>query len=195
MPSSSLHIAVGSKNPVKIQASVDGIRDSLQLSKDSSTQIVAKGYDVSSDVPDQPIGDEQTKLGAQNRAFKAWNEFKHQNNGIEPQYSIGLEGGISSIDANKEIECFAWMVIYNGKQYGYSRTCTFQLPEAISSLVRNGMELGDADDAVFNTINAKQGSGTVGHLTNGVINRTEYYKPAVLLAMIPFLWPSLYSDS
>lgn len=55
-----------------------------------------------------------------------------------------------------------------------------------------GMELGDADDAVFGTKNAKQGDGTVGHLTHNVIDRTKYYTSAVILAMIPFHWPDLY---
>ena len=56
------------------------------------------------------------------------------------------------------------------------------------------MELGNADDKVFSTVNSKQKGGTVGKLTRGVIDRAQYYESAVILAMIPFIWPSLYTD-
>ena len=58
----------------------------------------------------------------------------------------------------------------------------------MAQLVRDGMELGDADDEVMGTVGAKQGAGTVGALTRGVIDRSEYYEPAVVLAMVPLLW-------
>lgn len=54
------------------------------------------------------------------------------------------------------------------------------------------MELGEADDLVFKQTNSKQGRGTVGTLTRDVIQRTEYYKPAVIFALIPFINPELY---
>jgi len=75
---------------------------------------------------------------------------------------------------------------------GCARTSAFALPPAICALVAAGMELGDADDKVFGSSNAKQAGGTVGHLTLGVIDRTLYYEQAVVLAFIPFHWPDLY---
>ena len=54
------------------------------------------------------------------------------------------------------------------------------------------MELGVADDTVFKRINSKQGTGTVGHLTQGVMNRSDYYCHAIVLALIPFNWPELF---
>ena len=95
------------------------------------------------------------------------------------------------------MECCAWMErTALLPTFGSARTSTFQLPAAIVDLVNSGMELGDADDQVFGTVNSKQGEGTVGHLTNGVsvISRANYYEPAVVLAFIPFIWPSLYED-
>lgn len=186
--SSTVILAVGSRNPVKVKASVDGIRQALQLPIDD-TSIIAEGFDVPSGVPDQPIGSEETKRGATNRALKAWAEYQSKHN-CPPTYSIGLEGGID--DSGGAMECSAWMVIYNGSKFGYAKTASFIIPPAMAELVRGGMELGTADDTVFRTINSKQGSGTVGHLTRGVVDRTQYYSSAVLLAMIPFLWPDLY---
>jgi non-canonical (house-cleaning) NTP pyrophosphatase len=54
------------------------------------------------------------------------------------------------------------------------------------------MELGHADDLVFNKSNSKQENGAVGILTENVIDRAEFYKQAVILALIPFKNPTLY---
>ena len=183
----SKRIAIGSRNPVKIRSSLIGIASALQVPLEFLNGI---GIDVPSGVPDQPIGDGETKLGALNRARTSFEEYKSQHD-CEPCFSVGLEGGISSL-SDETMECFAWIAIFDGKKVGFARTASFALPPAIRDHVRGGMELGDADDAVFGTKNAKQGDGTVGHLTNNAIDRSSYYSPAVTLAMIPFLWPQLY---
>jgi inosine/xanthosine triphosphatase len=172
-----MKLAVGSTNPVKINSAKGGIE------KATSKTVIAEGFNVPSNVSDQPFGDEETKNGAISRALGAWNSYteKYQEN---PDFSIGLEGGIVKIE--DKMECCAWMVIYNGSIFGSSRTATFQLPTAIVDLVNQGMELGDADDIIFCTKNSKQNDGTAGHLTKGVINRMMYYEPAVILAFIPF---------
>ena len=54
------------------------------------------------------------------------------------------------------------------------------------------MELGDADDVIFERTNSKQGDGIVGILTGSAIDRTEYYVPAMVLALIPFINRALY---
>jgi non-canonical (house-cleaning) NTP pyrophosphatase len=77
--------------------------------------------------------------------------------------------------------------------YGFAKTATFLLPTAIAKLIQQGMELGHADDKVFRRVNSKQQSGTVGVLTAGIIDRTEYYKPALVLALIPWIRPDVYS--
>ena len=60
------------------------------------------------------------------------------------------------------------------------------------SLVREGKELGEADDIVFGKENSKQTYGAVGLLTGDVIDRTRFYEDAVVLALIPFRNPDLY---
>jgi non-canonical (house-cleaning) NTP pyrophosphatase len=54
------------------------------------------------------------------------------------------------------------------------------------------MELGHADDLVFQAQNSKQQGGSVGLLTQGLITREAYYQQAMVLALIPFLNESLY---
>ena len=80
--------------------------------------------------------------------------------------------------------------------WGYAKTGSFLLPPALCDLVLNkNMELGHADDVVFKRVNSKHGSGTVGVLTKGEIDRTEYYVHALKLALIPWIRPQLYFDS
>jgi inosine/xanthosine triphosphatase len=109
-----------------------------------------------------------------------------------------LEGGVSLsvIHApQEELECAAWMVVYNGQHFGKSRTAAFLLPHVIRDLILiDKMELGEADDKVFKTINSKHKGGSVGQFTNGVLDRSGYYEHAIILAFIPFNYPQLYFD-
>jgi inosine/xanthosine triphosphatase len=106
------------------------------------------------------------------------------------KFWVGIEGGIEII--NHEMHAFAWMVVLDAEQQGEARTATFVLPPQIKELVNQGIELGHADDIVFNRKNSKQKDGAVGILTNGLINRTAYYKPAIILALIPFMNDGLF---
>ncbi len=78
---------------------------------------------------------------------------------------------------------------------GKSRTGTFRLPEPVARLVREGRELGEADDVVFGRSNSKQEEGAVGLLTGNVIDRAALYEHAVILALAPFKNPDLYDDA
>ena len=73
----SVIIAVGSKNPVKLNSALSGIQQAL-ANVDPET-ISACGYNVSSGVSDQPIGDKETKTGATNRAKFAYDQYKAEH--------------------------------------------------------------------------------------------------------------------
>ena len=179
-------IAIGSKNPVKLRSGKLGMESVL------SKEVRVEGFAAESGVPDQPVGEAETHRGAANRAKAAWRMYREAHGGAEPNYSIGMEGGINSLDEDDTMTCFAYIVIYNGNKLGKAKTATFDLPEAMARLVRGGMELGDADDQVMGRVNSKQGEGTVGALTRGLISRTDYYVPAVQLAYCVFNFPELY---
>lgn len=79
--------------------------------------------------------------------------------------------------------------------WGFGRTGSFELPLAVATLVQvHGMELGDADDKIFNRMKSKHGSGTVGILTKGMIDRSSYYVHSLKLALVPWVRPELYID-
>lgn len=81
----------------------------------------------------------------------------------------------------------------NQEIVGIAKTSSFKLPWKISQLIlENGMELGHADDFLFNRVDSKRGSGIVGILTSSTITRSVYYDHALKLALIPFIWPEHY---
>eukprot|EP00892_Ulva_mutabilis_P010999 jgi/Ulvmu1/8271/UM041_0082.1 len=107
---------------------------------------------------------------------------------------VAIEGGVGQASHGGGLECFAWAVVLDPKtgHTGQARSASFQLPEPVANRIHQGMELGNADDEVFGRTNSGHGSGTVGHLTHGIISRRTYYAHTVTLALIPFLWEDLY---
>ena len=87
---------------------------------------------------------------------------------------------------------FAWIFVLSQKGEGKSQTGTFFLPSEVAELIRQGKELGDADDIVFKRSNSKQKDGAIGILTSNVIDRTSLYQHAVVLALVPFKNPEFY---
>src|SRR5439155_12058738 len=137
-----------------------------------------------SGVGHQPMTDEETLLGARNRAAQA------KSLRPDADYWVGLEGGVYKREGT--LEAFAWIVVLSRDVRGEARTATFELPPKVAQLVHQGVELGHADDQVFGRINSKQSNGAVGLLTRDLITRTTYYEHAVVLALIPFTNPQLY---
>ncbi len=142
------------------------------------------GVSVESGVPDQPMSDAETLLGATIRVENTRTRYP----GFD--YYIGIEGGVE--DSDSGLMAFAWIVISNGGKTGMARTAGFFLPPKVAELVHQGIELGDADDIVFKKENSKQQNGAVGLLTHDAITRKSLYIPAVQMAFIPFLNPELY---
>ncbi len=172
-----MKIVVASTNPIKIEATRVG------FSQVFGDNIEIIGISTPSGVSDQPMSDDETHRGAKNRVLNARQAYP------DADYWVGLEGGIE--EHLGALTVFAWIVVMNKDRAGHARTATFILPDEIAKLVKEGLELGDADDIVFGHTNSKQQNGSVGLLTNDRITRASYYSPAVVLALIPFINPDL----
>ena len=173
-------LAIASTNPVKVQAAISGFQ---RLFPNTELEIVSVA--VASEVAHQPLSDEETLRGALNRSSNA------QHDQPDADYWIGIEGGIQVI--GQEMVAFAWIVVRSQEMIGKARTGTFFLPPAVAELIRQGKELGEADDIVFGRSNSKQENGAVGLLTGNVIDRAQLYEHAMILALIPFKNESLYA--
>src|SRR5690606_140452 len=135
-------------------------------------------------VKKQPLSEQETLDGANNRIDFVKSYYP------EMDYWVAIEGGVRKVQ--NFYEAFAWIVVHDGKKTGRAQTASFELPEQINELINRGIELGHADDAIFNRKNSKQKNGSVGILTNNIIDRKEYYRHALVLALIPFLNPRFY---
>ena len=172
-------VIIASANPVKVRAVLEGFK---ALHPDR--EFVHIGLKFDSPVSAQPIGDEETLNGAHKRA-----EITREMTD-DADFWVGVEGGIR--EDTHGMQAFAWVVILSREKMGMGRSAAFYLPPQIAELVRQGKELGEADDIVFKRTNSKQENGAVGILTDNVIDRQKLYEPAVIMALIPFKNPDLY---
>ena len=173
-------VIIASTNPVKITTTEIGFR---KMFPEETFRF--QGISAPSQVSDQPLSEEETLRGASNRVENV------RAVSSDADYWVGIEGGLKELDGS--MEAFAWIVIRSktGK-IGKGRTGAFILPSKVAELIKQGKELGDADDIVFGKTNSKQSNGAVGILTGDVLTRTTFYEPAVILALIPFKNPELY---
>ena len=172
-------VVIASQNPVKINAVKAGFKKMFP-----DIQFEYEGISVPSNVPDQPKDNSTTLTGAENRAKNSSLKVK------EADFWVGIEGGIQMVE--DEMEAFAWIVIKSYEGTGKAKTGTFFLPKEVKILINKGKELGEADDIVFGHTKSKQKLGAVGLLTGNVVNRTDLYSQAVVLALIPFKNPGHY---
>lgn len=179
--SNPLRIIVGSKNPVKVGCTREAFTQAF------GNVGLVEGVDALSNIQAQPRSEEETLLGAKNRATHAKSLVP------EADYWVGIEGGVD--EDTQGMYAFAWIyVLHRLGKSSQSKTGTFYLPPPVVTLIQGGMELGHADDLVFQAQNSKQQGGSVGLLTHGLITREAYYQQAMVLALIPYLNESLYPE-
>jgi inosine/xanthosine triphosphatase len=166
-------VAVGSTNPVKIGA-VRAVIARLDASAEVS------GVAVTSSVPDQPWGDDETIRGAVARARAALAA-------LGADVGVGIEGGVVS-EHDGSVRTCAWAAVVgrDGRE-GVGGSLALRLPERVAALVRGGMELGHAMDAVTGERDVKRGVGAVGILTAGLVDRQAAYEVLVAYALVPLL--------
>jgi inosine/xanthosine triphosphatase len=177
---SPLVVAVGSTNPVKVAA----VR-AVILRVAPMAQVT--GVAVSSGVPDQPMGDDETQRGARTRAQAALAASG-------AMLALGVEGGVVALPDGRLRTC-AWAVaVDRAGREGVGGSLAMPLPAAVAARVRAGEELGVAMDVVARTSGTKVGRGAVGILTAGLLDRQGAYEPLVTYALAPWLAPALYVE-
>lgn len=169
-------IIVASTNPAKISAVEDAFNHTFP-----DHQFTIEGISVDSGVRDQPMCADETLQGARNRVSNA------RQASPEADYYVGLEAGIDGPFT------FAWMVIENGENRGEARSASLPLPPQALDKLHQGEELGDVMDEMFNQTNIKQKGGAIAMLTNHLLSRSSVYQQALILALIPFIHPALFS--
>jgi inosine/xanthosine triphosphatase len=163
-------VIVASENPVKVAVAK---RAFAQVYPDELFEFVAVKSE--SGVSDQPMN-EETECGAENRLQYI------QNREPVADFWISQEGGV--YEDGERLYNRAWIAVCDkGGYMAKSSTALFYLPPRITQYIREGMELGVANDTFFNSVNSKQGIGAIGHLTDGLIDREAYYTQAAIIAL------------
>ncbi len=170
-----MQIVVASKNPVKIAATRQAFAAQFP-----STTLEVMPIAVDSGAGDQPATDDETRHGARTRALRARDAVP------DADFWVGLEGGIERVDG--QLLGFAWMAVQGAAgEISEARSVTLPLPPAVADLVAGGMELGEANDRVFRTVNSKQEGGAYGLLTEGRYTRESIYMQTLIIALVPFV--------
>ncbi|NTX99629.1 inosine/xanthosine triphosphatase [Deinococcus sp. JMULE3] len=173
-----MSVLVGSLNPGKVQP-VQEVFAAL------FPGLEVRGVSVPSGVRDQPIGVEETRRGAVNRARSAARL-------PGATWGVGLEGGVRVEGGQGWLFGVVAATRADGTLYT-SRTAELPLPPLVLPRVLGGQELGPVMDGLLGTRDLKRGVGTVGALTGGLVTRPGVWAQALALALAPALNPDLYT--
>ncbi len=181
-----MYIVVGSQNQVK----VDAVKELIPLYPLwKGAEVIS--FDANSGVEEQPRSFYQTFSGAKNRAFESFCHKKSRNT-----FAIGIEGGLTEVPMGKTcIVNFCVVCVYDGLNFAFGISSGFEYPKSIVNLIHS--KNMDLDEVLFElklTENERIGAseGAVGLLTHGRVNRKDYIKQAIIMAMIQFENPKLY---
>lgn len=174
-------ILVGSKNPVKIEAT------EIAFSKHFD-DIEIKGYSVESNVPDQPHNDEVYE-GALNRTKELFKLNQQEN--LDAQYFVGIEGGIE-FKYNRWFSFGCMCIMDKDRNIGFGSSPHFQIPPEVIDRLLKREELGHVMDEIMKQKNTKQKMGAIGFFTGGVMNRRDLYVPGLIAALVSFNHPDMF---
>jgi inosine/xanthosine triphosphatase len=181
-----LVVAVGSTNPVKV-----GPVRAVLARVFSDVSVVS--FDARSGVPNQPIGREQMRQGAQQRARAALETLLAQQPagaGVSC-WGVGLEGGVE-FEAQVAWLTGAVAVLAPDGRSSLGWSPHIALPPSVAAALREGGELGPIMDALTGIADSKKKLGAIGYLTNGLAPRGLSWEMAFACALAPFLHPELY---
>lgn len=170
-------VVVGSTNPAKLEA----VR---RVFAEVFAGLEVYGVEVPSGVPAQPIGYLETLRGAENRAQAAL---------AQPgaTWGLGLEAGVE-FDAHGSWLFNMVVILRADGRRGMARGGSVLLPPAVGERLQKGQELGLIMDDLVSQKDTKKGGGAVGFLTLSRIERLEFWRHTLELALPPFLRPELY---
>lgn len=170
-----LNVRVGSQNKVKVGAVEQILKEYPHL---KHAHVV--GVEALSQVSLQPKTLEETIEGAMNRAQNAFHDCN---------YSVGLESGLMRVPHTKSgyMDVCA-CAIYDGKEFHLGLSAAWEFPDkrVMELIVEEGLDMSQAVSRAGLTNNANIGSeeGAIGILTKGRVDRTEYTKQALRMALI-----------
>ena len=172
-----MKVAVGSKNAAKVGAVEEILHDDPHL---SGAEVA--GYDVPSEISAQPLSLEETLRGARNRA-------KNAKEAGKADYGFGIESGLIEIPYSKSgYMDVTTCAIYDGTDYhlGLSSAWEFKDAEIFHAIGSGEGEMTDVlvERGIFDHPSMREGKGAISVATNGRLERKNYTKQAIQMALI-----------
>ena len=170
-----LRVKVGSQNKAKLEAVSEILREYSHL---ADAEI--KGVKAGSEVSNQPQSLEETVRGAMNRAKSSFTDC---------DYSVGIESGLMHVPYTKSGYMDVCVcAIYDGKEFHLGLSSAWEFPDKkiMKLMLDDGLDMSQAINKVGLTQNPNIGSeqGAIGILTKGRLDRKEYTKQALRMALI-----------
>ncbi|HZZ98902.1 MAG TPA: inosine/xanthosine triphosphatase [Candidatus Saccharimonadia bacterium] len=164
-------VVIGSTNKTKILA-VEQAFSAIPLTK-------VKGVEVNTGVSEQPMSDEETQNGAENRARAALEKVP------KADLAMGLEGGVQK--TKRGLMNSVWCcLIDRDENVFFANGERFYIPNLIAEKILAGREMGPLLDELTGEKDIKKGRGFIGVVTKSYITRPEAY--GNLAKLVVGLW-------
>ena len=173
----SMKIAVGSKNPLKL----DAVRN---VARKVFGPVQVEGIEVDSGVSHNPLTDAETIEGAATRAKAA-----REKSGAD--LGVGIEGGITELAGN----CYTcvWCAVDTGGELLTGGGVHVPVPPTVLRMITHErMEMGAAMDKLTSIEGTKRKMGFEGIITKGLINRQDSFEAVVGYTFAKLISPELY---
>jgi non-canonical (house-cleaning) NTP pyrophosphatase len=205
-------VAVGSKRGPKVNAVTQAL-GSIRNTFAREIDFEILGIEVPSGVRHTPLSREDLMTGARQRAEALVRIARSEN---KPwKYFVGLEGGLDvvagadvmpNLDVIPDLDIVSetgkrwvflenWAYVTDGTSLGaFGQSGAILLPDSLAkTVVDDGVELSGAIDEFAGAHNIRDREGAWGILTQGLINRQEAFRVAVINAFAPFFNRDAYT--
>lgn len=166
----SKKVLLGSLNPVKVESA-------KQVLEPLGFEVESQGAD--SGVAKQPFSDDETILGARNRA-------KSIRSVDSNCITIGLEAGVQEQDDKLILVNWGVLIDEDGNEYLAGGT-RIPISEDIAKYLYRGYELAEAIDLITNLKDVRSKQGSIGVMTNNLVQRTDIFTHIISLLVGQYL--------
>ena len=177
-----MKVLIGTNNKGK----VEGAKQAFEKFYDN---VEIQGVSVSTGVGEEPVN-EEIYIGAKTRVE---NLIKYaKENGIESDFYIGVESGITNLLGKWCIVQIAVIKDKTGYE-SYGQSPAFPVPKKyVDEIIKT--DLGKVMDKIFDGNGLKNEKGGIAHLTKDVITRYDLTRGAFIMALTQFINGDLWKD-
>ncbi len=174
----AISVAVGSTNKVKVDAVRNIFTQAFGL-------VDVRGIETDQSGNKQPLG-EKTIEGAVRRARQALSREK-------TDFGVGIEAGLfHNRILGRYLDIQYCAIVDSSGRMTVGHGPGFEYPPEVITAVLEGATVGDTMSRMTEIEGIGHKMGSVGYLSDGLIDRTSLTEIAVLMALIPRIRPELY---